>query len=757
MIKSLLATHSRRLFLFALLFLVTVDLTTIFNVPIMRQILGFVLLTFIPGGLILLILRLNRLGTVEKIVLSVGLSLAFSMLYGLVVNALLAAIGYDKPLSTASLLISFSIAIIVLAVIVYIRNKDIAFTFSSLKLGTKEKTLLIVPSLFPLLSIVGMRIMNLTDNNILLMFLLFAIPAFVIFISFFRDKLPQRLYPGFIFLISISLLLMLSLRSNHIIGTDVHESYYYFQMTLDNLHWGATTHSLLNAMLSITLLPTIYQLFLNINQEYLYKVLYTLLFSISPLVVYIIAKKYIGNFYAFIAAFLFMSQFVFLWSASGPRTVTAILFFALAIMVLFNDGMTAFTRKLLFIIFAASIILSHYGTSYVFLFILLFTWIGMKIVPWILHGERKTTISKHPGREGASLNSLSTRVMPGSDTEANTTPQPAAFNITQSRHRGSITINMVALFFIMLFFWYSLITVYPFSTGLSLLYRTFANLNQWFLLEAQGSTITAALGEDIHTVPQIVRVVFSWLIVAFIAIGVLSTMARYKNMVAAAFSNNIKPSYLNSKFEMEYFMLSLACSTILVSAFALPFVSAVYSMERVYFQTLVILSPFFILGSVVIARWLRARPHWIMLSVLIPFFMCTSGTMYQIFGSPASIVLNSAGTEYEHLYVHDGESYTATWLEEYAKGGTGIYTDYGLGPRILMSQSAIPRSRLRGSFISPYQQSTDISGYIFLFYPNVVKGEAELPSYAKMDIVPRPDVLVSRNKIYTTGLTEVYR
>jgi len=441
--------------------IVVVNITVIFDIPIIRQIVGFIFLTFIPGFLILLTLRLNRLGTVEKIVLSLGLSLAFSILFGLMVNTLLFTIGYAKPLATVSLLISFSIATIVLAVVAYLRNREITFSSPTLKLTTREKAFLIFPSLFPLLSIVGMRIMNLTDNNVLLMFLLFVIPAFVIFVSFRRDKIPQRLYPSFIFLISISLLLMLSLRSNHIIGTDVHESYYYFKMTLDNLHWGVTTHSLLNAMLSITLLPTIYQLFLNINQEYLYKVLYTLLFSISPLVVYIIARKYIGNFYAFIASFLFMSQVIFLWVAGGPRIVTAILFFALAIMALFNDGMTSFTRRLLFIIFAASCILSHYGTSYVFLFILLLTWIGMKIMPWILHGERKTTISKHPVREGTYSNSLLTRVMPGGDTKANTAPQPAAFNITQSRPRWSITINSVALFFIMLFLWYGIRQLEP--------------------------------------------------------------------------------------------------------------------------------------------------------------------------------------------------------------------------------------------------------------------------------------------------------
>ena len=147
-----------------------------------------------------------------------------------------------------------------------------------------------VPVLFPALSIFGMHIMNTTDNNILLMFLLFLIPTYVAFVCFLNYKFPNRLYPVVIFLISISLLLLLSLRSNHIIGMDAHTEYYFFRTTLNNLHWGAFGHSTLDACLAISLLPTIYQSILNTSTEFLYKVLHSLLYPVSPLVVYIISK-----------------------------------------------------------------------------------------------------------------------------------------------------------------------------------------------------------------------------------------------------------------------------------------------------------------------------------------------------------------------------------------------------------------------------------------------------------------------------------
>ena len=722
------------------------NITIILDIPVLGQILGFIFLTFIPGFLILLVLKLNRLGLPEKIVLSVGLSVAFSMFFGLAVNGLSLAVGYTKPLSTIPLLISFSTATIILAIIAYVRNKDIAFSLSSLKLTTREKALLIVPSLFPLLSIAGMRIMNLTDNNVLLMLLFFLIPAYIIFISFYRGKVPQRLYPSLIYLIGISLILMLALRSNHIIGSDIHVEYYLFQATVDNLHWSMLGAGLLDACLSILLLPAIYQAFLNINPEHLFKIIYPLLFSVSPLVIYVISKKYIGSFYAFLASFLFISQVVFLWTAGGPRTTMAILFFNLAIMVLFHQDIGESVKRIFFIVFTFSSIVSHYATAYIFFFVLLLTWIGMEIAPRILPRERRiVTPSKNPITGGAHSNSSSGGVMPRGDAD---TSQSTAFSIPQSQPRKGITIIGVALFFVLLFFWYSQIATATFNISAGFIYQIFASLNQAFLLEAKGTTITAAVGEGISTLPQEIRVVVSWLTVSFVAIGILSTVARYKRMVAIPNSGHSKPNFLYLKFEVEYFVLALASSAILVLTVILPYVTVGYSMERVYFQLLAVLSPFFIIGGIMVAKWLRARPHWIMLAVLIPFFICTTGTMYQLFGVPASIILNSAGSEYQLWYVHDQDSYAAKWIKEYGEEGDRIYTGVSPGSRVLVSQGKFPPSRIGGPFISQYQEGRRIDGYIYLRYADVASGRT---------VTEYPDIFAGKNKMYSNGGSEVYR
>lgn len=45
-----------------------------FDITMLRQIVGFIYLTFIPGFLILRVLKLNRLGIIDTLLHSVGLS-----------------------------------------------------------------------------------------------------------------------------------------------------------------------------------------------------------------------------------------------------------------------------------------------------------------------------------------------------------------------------------------------------------------------------------------------------------------------------------------------------------------------------------------------------------------------------------------------------------------------------------------------------------------------------------------------------------
>ena len=90
----------------------------------------------------------------------------------------------------------------------------------------------------------------------------------------------------------------MSLRSNHIIGVDIHAEYNLFDNTSINNHWIISKNpSTLDACVTISLLPAIYQKILNINPELLFKFLFILFFSISPILIYLISNKYVKKRY----------------------------------------------------------------------------------------------------------------------------------------------------------------------------------------------------------------------------------------------------------------------------------------------------------------------------------------------------------------------------------------------------------------------------------------------------------------------------
>lgn len=659
---------AKQSFVSLIVLLILIDITIILNIPLLRQVVGFIFLTLLPGLLIIQILKLNKLGFTEKVVLSVGLSISFLMLFGLLANTLSLYIGYKTPLSMISLLFSFNIVFIIFASIGYIINKGSSLRLSKLDLSISEKAFLIVPSFFPIMSIYGMYIMNSINNNNLLLLLLFMIPIYVVTICFFGKTFPERLYPIVILLISISLLLLLSLRSNHLIGIDTHTEFYYFKNTLKNMHWNVSGKSVLDATLSISLLPTIYQSILNISPEHLFKILYSLLFSISPLVIYIISKKYVGQFYGFLASCFFMFQYSFFITSMNSRTSLAILFFALLMLVLFNDNIENLKKRVLFLVFMGSVVLSHYSTSYILFFILSGAFLVM------------TIISKR-------------------------SPAPKFLSFAS-----------VAILFGLIFIWYSMITETAFEAGIYFIENVFINLNQFFSGESRGGGIPDLLGVGIESknITQKIEFAVNWIIFAFIGIGIFKVILDYKSMTFPEL-NFEKSNLLHEKFEVGYIIISILCSIILVVMIALPYVSKGYDIQRLYGTIITILPVFFIIGGLTISGFIKIPAPLIILMVLIPYFFFVTGVAYQVAGAPRSMILNSGGNDYDIMYIHDQDTYGSKWLKKYNDGNSRVYTDM-YGKFRFISQADFPPGSVESYNINNIKKD----GYIYLRYTNEV-------------------------------------
>lgn len=94
------------------------------DIPVLRQVVGFILITFVPGVLILRIFKVHNAGMIESLLYSVGLSLAFAMLIGIIVNFALPLLGISHPFTILPLLATFTTFFLILCLIAYVLDKD---------------------------------------------------------------------------------------------------------------------------------------------------------------------------------------------------------------------------------------------------------------------------------------------------------------------------------------------------------------------------------------------------------------------------------------------------------------------------------------------------------------------------------------------------------------------------------------------------------------------------------------------------------
>ena len=715
--------------------LVLTVISVLIDIPVLRQLSGFIYVAFVPGLLLLYIFKLHQVSLTVKILLSVGLSASFFLIFGLAFNAVSLAVGFEKPLATVPLLIAFGAITMILLVIAFFRNRTNPLTFTPPSFSIRDKLVLIIPALFPLLAVVGTRFMNMSDNNALLITLFTLIIAYVIFLAFYHRHISESVFPVVIFLISISLLLIYLVRNTHITGADVHAEYYLFRLTSEANHWEIWAREILDSCLVVSMLPALYQSIIQTNPEYLYRIMYTFFFSMSPLAVYVISRKYIGAYPALLASFFFMSQLIFVQNTGDARNWIASFFFTLVIMVIIDGQISIILKKSLFLIFSTCIVLSHYSTSYIFAIFLIGVWIIVKLLD-IFRKRMKSA-----GGQSDSFTKKDKQLI--------------------RHHPPWITLGMIFSIIVIVFLWYSQLTGESFSYGVRFIGDTFERLHSFFIMESRTSLVSSALGntivDDPSRIPKIIELVFSWLTIVLIATGVLAIIGRRLPALLSFFKAKKFFNNLEENFDYEYLAFILvACSMILITVLV-PYISQGYDLMRVYFMMMVILAPLFVVGGMVLTRLIRIR--WVFLLVLValvPYFLSTTGITYQVLGAPKVANLSSQSLGYDLYYVHEQDVAAAKWLGNNFPEGSKIYS-FGQGQYILMSQGGLLRNEAGGDLYRAYLASLEINGYIFLIFPNVVKDKVAIPGYTFIGIDEYRELIDSRNKLYATNGSEVYR
>ena len=339
------------------------------GIPILRQVLGFLYLTFVPGILLLGILRINNLSTTETILYSVGLSLSFLMFTGTLINFLYPLIGISRPISEKPILFTINFVTFILSVIYYLKLKGASEPYTlSLNWLLHSSNLALLLLLFS--SILGTLFLNYYGNNLLLLVCFAAISIIPILVAL--DKVSARIYPFAIWIIALCLVLYNSLYGDYTRLTDNFVEFYLVQNTLQNQIWDISIPNNVNAMPGVMIILPTYLLISRLSLVYLYKIIVPFLSSFIPLGLYIAFEKRFQPKIAFLSSFFFISMFnFFTWASITMKMCSSGIFLSLLVLLIMSKDSSINHKKALGIIFCFGLILSHYGTSYMFMLALI--------------------------------------------------------------------------------------------------------------------------------------------------------------------------------------------------------------------------------------------------------------------------------------------------------------------------------------------------------------------------------------------------
>jgi len=626
--------------------------------------------------------------------------------------------GIKTPISTLPLIITFTVFTVCLCFLSHARDKSFKNqTYIDLT-GIINPILFL--SLIPFLAIFGTYLMNYYGNNSILMIMYILIALIPIMVAF--DKfIPKRLYPLTVFLLSVALLFSSSLISNYINGWDINMEYYFSNGVVTNSYWNTAIPEILNSMLSIVIVEPIFSKISGLNVADIFKVIYPILFSFVVLGLYSVFKKQTTNKIAFMSCFLFISVFMFFLEMPYlARQEIGELFVVLMIMVMLEKNLTRRQLSILTVFFIPALLVSHYSLDYIYMFILVFSYLVILIRNLNLTNEFpilgrwqiiKFFFYKEYSRDDTLKLDYRLQLL-------------LIFSLTLIYYN---LFSSAALFDL---------TVFTLNNVMSTAYAYLFNPNS---LAAVGivtseKSFLRSIALDLHLIIELM-----------IGIGILFLLYRRTNM----------------KFNENFSLFSVMSFLMLGLVLVVPFLAGALNPERFYQIALIFLSVFFVVGWIGFFRIINRiyKFKWKMKSIytnslkLIAIFLAislifNSGVVYELFhDKPTSMSLHSTmdGPKFNNIELTGAE-----WLNDH-KLDIIVYSD-------------VYRSLLlNGYFINTHtsiENGTQLiqPSYIFLGTYNIENNQIAIPAKGSSPVAYLDDRNYTNfdNKSYDNGGSQVY-
>jgi uncharacterized membrane protein len=408
---------------------------------------------------------------------------------------------------------------------------------------------------------------------------------------------------------------------------------------------------------------------------------------------------------SFLSVFFFSTNSVVFWLFSC-RQIVAELFYVLVFIILLNKNLDLSKKRICYLIFGASLVVSHYSTVYIFLFLIASAWFYVMLF---------------------------------------------------ERNKRIIEINHIFFILVFSFCWYIYVSsASTFNDLLDTVNRIYQNfISDFFRLESRGSlTVSALGGGEVYTLWHMGGRFLFYLSELFTIAGFVKLMMDRK-----------KGRTSGTDFELFAFinlMLVLLCIVV-------PNFSNVLQVNRFYQIALLFIAPLCIIGGRALITLVSKKSKNVYAIVLlslfiIPFFLFQSGFVYALTGSLNwSIPLSFHKGDFDNpdLYnqvVYEQEVVAAQWLRKQTVASSSygglVYADPLMCDHVLTAYGVLAPENMR---VLTNVTRPNAGSYVYLGRLNTIKeifgGYKEAGSWNARDFSYLSENL---NKIYSNGASEIY-
>jgi uncharacterized membrane protein len=674
----------------------------------------------------------------------------------LLMNSILPALGIPDPLSFLSLFIIFTSSVFILSLAAYFVDRNFKTENISPNDQTNRKKTSVLATLailfIPISSVLGTFLATFYNTNLLLLLVVISISLIFIIAAF--GKLDSRLYPLAILAIAITLLYQISLVSNYPVGVDSNSELYFYNLASKNLIWNPSLPYTYNSALSIVMLPNLYSQFVGISGVWVFKIVYPLIFSLVPLGLYEVYRKQTNTQIAFLATFFFMSVFTFFNEMpSLGREEIAEFFVILFLLVMLESKISPRKKTLLLMLFGASMIISHYGLTYLFMLYLTVTY----LVVFVLSSKGFAYFVEK------RFSGFRAIFVEKSDLALATTGEKNSVNRFYINRK--LTIGTILFFVIFALIWNVYISNSATLSSVLVIGRDIYSgvSSDFFGMANRGQIVANSLGTSSGLILRWDSRIFYYVTELLIIIGVVGYLTKAKR----------------SLFSLEYGAMALISIIVIFATILVPFFAGSLNSSRLYQFTIVFLAPFCVIGAIMISDLLakvspilssrRSRKLFsgtLISIVLVAYFLFNTGFIYEITGSaPSSIALSlnrmsaSNNTEvqvWSHSQVNSKQDVAgASWLSQNRNSSFQTFSDLISLSHVLPCYGMILPYSIQ-VLSNKTQNNPYMSSYIFLGELNIVHGVMVDSSQSSWNTSEINDYLRVQNLIYTSGSTNIY-